>query len=155
MNDYDFARLSSADAYAYAMVQTPAERTRLFLLFKTRTGQEANPGVTSQDFGVQEHRQGPATDPEDRLAATTTFGWLLTFVGVIICIVGIVFDPSVATPDVYGGPSHVVNIGKLTTKQLLFAGGGFLFLAGVMTLASAGIRGEIRLAVRALTARGD
>ena len=154
MTDDDFARLSSADAYAYAMIQTPAERTRLFLLFKTRTGQEANPGVTSQDFSVEAHRQGSPVDTEDRLTTATTFGWLLVIVGIIVCGIGGVYDPSVVTSGAYGITDHVINIGKLTTKQLLFAGGGFVFLAGVVTLAAAGIRKEIRIAVSTMRTAG-
>ncbi|MDB5457960.1 MAG: hypothetical protein JWP92_3545 [Caulobacter sp.] len=50
MNDEDYVRLSSADAYEYAIRRPGAERVRLFAIYKKATGGEALRGVPSEAF---------------------------------------------------------------------------------------------------------
>lgn len=82
--------------------------------------------------------------PDSSLDVVIGVALLLAGAGLIVW--GLLFDPTVESVSEYG-VDRIVNLGRLTTQILIFCGGGFAAVGGMVWLAASGIRKDIRLAV--------
>lgn len=73
---------------------------------------------------------------KNRISALTIIGGFFWALSGLLIVAGMMYDTSVSTSSLYGGPTEVTNLGKLQTQTLIFNAG--LACAVVAALFSVG-----------------
>lgn len=97
------------------------------------------------------YEKAPLEDVKIGFAAYTYLGWLMILGSLVLFVIGLIYDPSVASSDLLS-TDRIVNVGRMATKNTILSISYVGFIAGWIVVGFALVAGEVRRSIADLKA---